>query len=306
MNASLHPLVTAVGSLSFLLECLQGTTYTLKLIQQYTNTTTATNYGNEQGIRGTSIPVRPNLDQGPFFRYPHQPHPSRYILTKTHCGGHDLSHNPSYYIISHRLFEEKCRKGNRILNNTQVKVVYNESIARRAVHLIRNPIDNIVARLHNQQKHWQRKKNRQEHLQKYNSTKEGFLAWCQYQDSMDADKQFLNDELWNLTKGVPCFAEFFRYTRWHTLAREIKQRRQGNFPVHTMYYEDFTKNWNETVDRLFEFLELSPADGAKPLEFISGKHYANYFDTHQVAQTGRFVKALAPSETWELLRHYFE
>ncbi len=118
-----------------------GTTYTLQLIQQYTNTTTATNYGNEQGVHGTSVPVHPWMENGPFFRYPEWNVPSRYILTKTHCGGTAMSPTPTDYIETARSFEIACRSGNRIVDDTKVEVVYSMDIPKRAVHLFRNPFD---------------------------------------------------------------------------------------------------------------------------------------------------------------------
>jgi len=119
-----------------------GTTYTLKLIQQYTNTTTATNYGNEQSVHGTTIPVHPWLVNGPFLRHPTWQQPPRYILTKTHCGGTTISPSPEDYIETVRSFEIGCRSGNKVVNDTRVAAItYSMDVPKRAVHLIRNPFD---------------------------------------------------------------------------------------------------------------------------------------------------------------------
>lgn len=118
-----------------------GTTYTLQLIQQYTNTTTATNYGNEQGLHGTSVPIHPWMENGPFPRYPDRNLPPRFILTKTHCGGTAMSPNPIDYVETDRSFEIACRSGNRIINDTKVDSIYGIDIPKKAVHLIRNPFD---------------------------------------------------------------------------------------------------------------------------------------------------------------------
>lgn len=118
-----------------------GTTYTLKLIQKYTNTTTATNYGNEQGKHGTSIAVHPWLENGPFPRYPTWSLPPRYILTKTHCGGTAMSPTPGDYIETVRSFEIGCRSGSKMVNDTKEDVIYGMNVPKSAVHLIRNPFD---------------------------------------------------------------------------------------------------------------------------------------------------------------------
>lgn len=118
-----------------------GTTYTLKMIQQYTSTTTATNYGNEQDVHNTSIPVHPSMTDGPFLRLLDRQLPSQYILTKTHCGGTALSSDPGDYVETTRSFEVACRSGNRIQNESKYETTYSMDIPKRAVHLLRNPFD---------------------------------------------------------------------------------------------------------------------------------------------------------------------
>lgn len=119
-----------------------GTTYTLKLIQQYTNTTTATNYGNEHSVHNKSIPVHPELANGPFLRFTDWKLPSRYILTKTHCGGTALSSDPLVYLETMRSFEVACRSGNRIDDDeNKVDTTYSMDVPKRVVHLIRSPFD---------------------------------------------------------------------------------------------------------------------------------------------------------------------
>jgi hypothetical protein len=136
------PVVNSMPEIAWLMTYPNsGTTYTLKLIQQYTNTTTATNYGNEQNIRNDSIPVHPAMKNGPFPRFLEWQLPPRYILTKTHCGGTSLSPDPLEYVETVRSFEIACRSGSRIENNGELKVTYSMDIPKRAVHLIRSPFD---------------------------------------------------------------------------------------------------------------------------------------------------------------------
>jgi hypothetical protein len=171
------------------------------------------------------------------------------------------------------------------------------------VHLIRNPFDNFVARLHLQQK----RKNKAEQMTKFNNSKEGFRAWCDSHDRRglkdELASRYMDDELWSIARDLPCHAEFIRYTWWHNLVIEVTRRRK--MPVHYLYYEDYSHDWNKTVNELFRFLELVPANGAEPLEFITGKHYGNYFEPHHLELAGRLVKMLASPESWALLSHYF-
>ena len=326
-----------------------GTTYTLKLIQQYTNTTTATNYGNEQSRHETSIPVHPGRkgEHGPYLRYTHWNLPPRYILTKTHCGGRTLSSDPREYFETTESFETACRSGNQLGGGAEggknetyqhSQVVYSMDIPKRIVHLIRNPFDvssmhtppsfmacvslpyippdqslmfcfskNIVARLHLEERRWSRSENRTNKLQLFNTTREGFRAWCMDQDrrsfKIHRKNPFLDDDVWNIAKRVPCHDELIRYTWWHNHAIEVARR--SNLPVHTFFYEDYETSWNRTVEELFRFLSLSPAQGASPLLFVPGKHYMEYYERSDTAMAERLVQTMASRETWTLLQHYF-
>jgi hypothetical protein len=169
-----------------------GTTYTLKVIQDMTNTTTATNYGgSEQTGYIPSIPIFANTD-GPFARYPQHDIPKKYILTKTHCHGKNNPETVNDFITL-------CRTGDKKFSNrTVISTSYNihhingsrqqqldekgaateagtdtDNIRsgpgqgqgikiHRIVHLIRNPFDNIVARLHYQRKRWKHELSKQD------------------------------------------------------------------------------------------------------------------------------------------------
>ncbi len=149
--------------------------------------------------------------------------------------------------------------------------------------------------------------DRSELLQTFNSTREGFRAWCYFMDSRAATQEqkshFIDTELWEIAKDVPCHAELIRYTWWHNYALELT--RLKSLPVHFLFYEDYTDNWETTVKQLFQFLDLSPALGAEPLEFISGKHYADYFDPEDIVMAKLLVETLASPEAWALLKNYF-
>ena len=269
-------------------------------------TTAATNYGNEQGPRGNSVPVRIDYALGPFYRYPSWQRPPKYILTKTHCGGTCLCANPTEYIETQRSFLIACCSGNKIMNDSKVSVTYSSDIPRLAVHLIRNPFDNIVARLHLEQKKWART-NKTEMLAQFNTSKEGFHAWCSFQDSRAFDKERIShvydEELLGLAIQLPCHAEFMRWSWWHDLARETTRRL--DIPTQQLYYENYTNNWEGTVRQLFDFLHLAPTAGADPLEFITGKHYEEYFEAIHVEIAKKIVTKLVSQETWGLLEHYF-
>eukprot|EP00536_Pseudo-nitzschia_multiseries_P007622 jgi/Psemu1/196004/e_gw1.181.13.1 len=290
-----------------------GTTYTNHLIQDYTETTTATNYGQEQDTKEESISVFTDSIDGPFFRYPSWLLPPKYILTKTHCGGEcDACQTPGSKQYNNTLdaFEVACRSGKRIFNKEKVKTTYSTDIPKRAVHLIRDPFDNIVARLHLKERRWARRDNNakyEERVEIFNKTKEGFRAYCEFRDTRSFKQErrhgILSNELLQYAKQVPCYGEFIAYTEWHNHAVALLEKK--DIPVLTLFYEDYASDWDETVGRLLSFLSLSPAKGAKAEEFIRGKHYNEFYDKEEKLAAMKLIEALSSTELWNLLRRYF-
>jgi hypothetical protein len=178
-----------------------GTTYTLKFLQSITNnTTTATNYGGtEQVGYYPSQPILPTIDYGgPYLRYPDRRISSNPIVTKSHCNPNKIRITLDDFIISCRsgnyalmngtilstVYKIRPYNNNDNNNNnnnerdTDIKTITNlDDITStnnttpindgiplaKIIHLIRNPFDNIVARLHYQRKHWMNQINRLQH-----------------------------------------------------------------------------------------------------------------------------------------------
>lgn len=150
--------------------------------------------------------------------------------------------------------------------------------------------------------------NKNEKSQMYNSTREGFRAWCLSQDRRgykfrQKSPHYLDEELWDIAKQVPCHAEVIRYTWWHNHAIEVV--RQHNIPVHTMFYEDYEINLHRTIEELLGFLALHPSQDAELLAFQGGKHYMEFFDPIDVVMAKRLVNVLASPSTWSLVERYF-
>jgi hypothetical protein len=279
-----------------------------------TNRTVATNYGQEPQKEGIPmIGFRTEFNKtGPFLLRPEMLSPETYVLTKTHCGGRCSYCGPETYIETVRSFDYKCRTGSILVKNTtKVHVTYHaEGVVERAVHLIRNPFDNLVARLHMERFQWQNKAKEdpdyQDVLTNFTDTRLGLHAWCDYMDKFrakdDERSHFIDDELSQVQQQIPCHAEFYRYVQWHNLALEVTRRRR--IPVYTLFYEDYTTNFDKAVGELLDFLQLKPMQPAP--EFVSGKHYEEYFDKRERKAVAKLMWELASPETWDLLRHYVE
>lgn len=294
----------------------EGTSYTSKLVKIVTGYKTASNYfGAEHGrnVSGFCTPVFPVSSQGPFWTDPNDDQfqtPSRgYVLTKSHCGARCVSCKPDDYIENHQLFLKDCLKTEYIVRNgnggvTKMKGHYDKKLVSRAVHLIRDPFDNIVSRFHLAHKHSERRKELK-FLAKYPKSKEGFRDYCkdigmEFRREEKRSKFF--DDFFDEVKNVPCHADFFKYLQWHNLA--FTTTWELGIPTMILHYENYTYNFNGTKDALLEFLEQE--DNHDPPDFIRGKTYRNYFMKEEVQAVFSMFSKVALRETWIHTKHYFD
>lgn len=304
-----------------------GTSYTIHAIRELTNTTTATNYGLEGLIRDEeSVPVFPGEYglNGPYLELIPGKTTSipKLILTKTHCGGYPTILNPEKYILSSRAFLRWCLTGKRGVYSTSSSssefgatpiiesqpVNYQQDVVKRVVHLIRNPLDNIVARFHNERYKFERLKD-EEWLVQYPNNKRGFRKWCR---SLDDDSNALAESPWldkdivAAFEGVPCRAEFFRYIQWHNHAFTVTQLDLG-VPSMVLHYEDYSTRYADVTKQLMEFLELKPVEVAAVPEFIPHKVYGHYYySKEQTRAIATLVKEYSMKTTWQYLARYFD
>lgn len=220
--------------------------------------------------------------------------------------GYCIRCSPNRYVLDKKAFDKACRTGNKIVdgNYSDAGTVV-EIEPKKAVHVFRNVFDNVVARLHMQRKNWESHGDKDNHLSRFESNMEGFRRWCQYIDSStkkDLESTLLDDETKRLYNLVPCRAEFFRYTHWHNRAMQVVEQRK--LPVHYLFYENYTINFNETVEELLDFIELPAV--REPPPFIPGKVYPEYFTSEEKQNAARLVRHVATDEVWSLIKHYFE
>jgi Sulfotransferase domain len=245
-----------------------------------------------------------NYPNGPFLRYPDGDY-SEYVLTKSHCTGYCMRCTPERYVLTAGQFEEGCRSGNKLIEGKTVDVnqSYPSYLPKKVVHVIRNPFDNIVGRLHHQRKNWEHYGGYDIYLKLFSNTSRGFAKWCKFLDYSQHDSTTKSMLLDNFTKElfglVPCAPDFYRYVQWHNLAIEASKDR----PVYTLFYENYTDSFNETVSQLLDFVKLQPVNTPPPFE--AGKTYPDYFSEDERYFTAELVRYLATAETWKLVQHYF-
>jgi hypothetical protein len=283
------------------------------LTRELTNTTTGTNYALEGDIKDKpSIPIHENAaEAGPFLELTPSRNttvPNTYILTKTHCGGYCADCvRPEEYIETPRSFLISCLSGRKAYwdDNGELTVkegvVYDASLVKKAVHVIRNPLDNAVARFHLEYKRHERIEDEEwTKTHPYNQT--GFLRWCEDFDGKPELKRsrWIDPKVSSLMEGVPCHQEFFRYVQWHNLAFTIT--RDMGIPTLMIHYQDYRDNMEQTTTRLLSFLEL-PRNGEGET-FHHGKEYRDYYTPEQRQAIKAFIKEYATEETWKSVKDY--
>ena len=185
------------------------------------------------------------------------------------------------------------------MNRTHVH--YSSTRVKRAIHLVRHPFNNIVARFHLE---FNNHKSVGDFTTQFPSNRSGFRAWCQDLDQRYHRKESKTDlisfEIKSYFDGVPCHSEFFRYAQWHNLALQVTETL--NIPTHFLYYEDYQEDFESTLDGILQFLELERVGKASP--FISGKAYDEYYTKEEQLLAMDLVKAVSTPQTWALLQRY--
>lgn len=267
---------------------------------------TGSNYASDWDVL---IPIEEESMHGPFFHRPDMPHPE-YVLTKTHCTGYCDDCGPEDYVVtSTKQFTNGCATSSIPDPRTGIKqkAEYSSTIPVKIVHLLRNPFDNLVSRLHLEIKKRPEFSNlTDDDRHSLLSSKEGFLSWCVYVDTKfekeEKHTNLFSEDLKQIFKELPCHADWFRYIQWHNYA--ISMIDDLDIPTHTMYYEDYDTKYNVTVDTLFNFLSLERINN--PLDFIAGKSYHSFFTKENFQAAIRLVQTLATPKSWELIKHYFD
>jgi len=139
-----------------------GTSYTMHLVAQSSNTSFATNYGNKVTPPEAphSLSIYPRRPEGPFWpglsgiMSTPRPLPDKYVITKTHCGSYCAKCGPDAYLETPETFLQKCAGGQAWLmtpakqrRNYDVEYPPQDRV-QKVIHLYRNPLHNIIARYH--------------------------------------------------------------------------------------------------------------------------------------------------------------
>jgi len=301
-----------------------GTSFTIHMTRELSNTTTATNYGGEGEIRDK--PSTPIYADGPFLELiPGRTTelPTSYILTKTHCNKNSycVYCSPNKFVLSPDSFVLGCRSGRKLvwkrddngkvnkMEVIRINTSYKLDEVKKAVHMIRDPFDNLVSRFHNRYNAAVQTNSKQSEkfIHNFPNNIAGFQAWCESIDKNN-EKLGLEDQLNKAIgtrlplKNIPCISELFRYVQWHNHAFSvIKYHKIDSLIVH---YEEYENHYDDVVNNLFSFLELS-RQRKERYPFDLGKSYKDYYEKEQILHFTKAAQKISSAETWEHLKRYF-
>ena len=267
-----------------------GTTYTMYNAQAISNMSVATSYDNELQYPGKPLFVgKPN--KSPFLSSNALEKPPL-VLTKSHCHCYWAQCTPLRAYKG--AFEKMCLAIFTHVNNRTRQTKY-DGVPAKVVHLVRDPFDNLVARMH-----WY------DHGGNFSANEAGFRQWCIIADSLSdgnvtsnlQDRYNVSDEI---IYNLPCLADWWRYVEWHNNA--LFMLATNDYPALTIYYEDYSRDYQATIDSLFDFMESDQV--MPPLPFIANKTYHSYFSDETKLLAAQFVKQVATPRCWRILRRYF-
>jgi hypothetical protein len=329
-----------------------GTSYTIQNTMAISQLSTATNYATEMAHQkldtsdlqlvpiqaAESVPGSPPRPDaalnGPWKFNDKLPLPPSRVLCKTHCGGYDDNASVAHSVLTSDAFQKKCtetlQKKDKAIPDLYHNVLRRnyemDGLVDSALHLIRDPFDNVVSRFHLALKHQQmgiRLWDEAQHEAGAQPVEQGIQKWC---DGIDA--LFWNVEetstIWNDRSQlasyipeetlallpynpipylhIPCHGEFFRYAQWHDLAMKLID--QKKLPVLVVHYETYETNYNRTVKQIMKFLEQEWVHS--PIPFQTGKTYRDvYFTADQQDSVKAMIKEIVEPATWKALRGYF-
>ena len=302
--SSEHPLPTKPEVAWLMSYPNSGTSYTLRVVHEASRFATASNYGhNVDEVTGMPIPLYDSVEQGPFLHHGHIPPAESFILTKTHCGGRCTNCPLSKSLETVDSFSDLCMSGTVITNHTTitkgVRLKYDQHV-KRAIHLIRDPFDNVVARFH---------LDNHGHPTEGYDDRAAFQEYCKDRDvlyqAVDLDMSQITHDVKALFPGLPCYDQFYQYAQWHSLAIETINNKEPPIRSMVFHYDRYQSNFDASLQELLEFLGLKQEKSALT-PFIAGKTYHEYFTADERHQAWELMKAVASPEAWELMKRYLE
>jgi Sulfotransferase domain len=275
-----------------------GTSYTLKNAQLLSGKIVGTNYEAESKARRPLFEQAPDVEEegsltavlGPFIVNASFAR-TDVVLTKTHC-----NMKPDF-----ASFERSCRSVRKVVNRTSVEAgAYSIDRVTGAVHLIRNPLDNVVARMHHGINKY-RGVLPNATLDTFTNDRDGFHNWCRFLDStFGRIRILLPNATQSILPSIPCHSDFLHYIGWHNFALDFV--RVHHLPYHVLHYEDYGSDFHATASQLLDFLGLEAA--GEPAPFVAGKSYLDFYDDSEMVAIYELLSRTCSPPLWKLVQWY--
>jgi hypothetical protein len=250
----------------------------------------------EEGCRSVYGPTKKVQDMMEDF---YQPPKS----TSTGMFGKNADHNAEKNDGSQGSGAEDGANGEAAVD----KYIIPRSKVAKVVHLIRDPISNVVSRFHEYRRLKLGFPDRSEE-----TDREEFRDWCKKMDSdvelmaSIADSFLITSKIKEVMKDVPCHSEFFKYVAWHNHVVDMIWNK--NYKSLTIYYEDYAKEERTQAEELATFAEesLVSADSIPSIMLlITVRMYKSYLTDAEIQSVEIFVRTMAYPNTMQLLERYF-
>ena len=184
-----------------------------------------------------------------------------------------------------------------------IHYVYDYSEVDRAIHLIRDPFDNMVARFHYDATQLVRA-DPEQWADRYTYDAKGFANLCADASLSNAEHKDtrIDPQVLELIEDIPCHLDLFRYVQWHNLAF-VATDDSLQVPTLVINYEDYSSDFEGTLRSMLDFLELPNSGNYEP--FVRGKSYRDYFTDDQIDRMRQATMILSLPITWHHLERYF-
>jgi hypothetical protein len=226
-------------------------------------------------------------------------------IIQTHCGMRCAFCPPEKYSESSYSFRRRCltTKWMKLQDDGSFERTFSQYKPDRiakAIHLFRDPFSNIVSRFHLELEISGRAASQ------YDRTRDGFRNYCASIDDLHASNEkkmiFLDDEVLNVIRKVPCHGDFILYIEWHNLA--FSTAGDLNLPTFVLHFESYSTRYNTTVKELLQFLELEQK--SEPTVFGPELVAYDYFTSDERAALKEAYQLMASAQTWMHISQYFD
>jgi len=174
----------------------------------------------------------------------------------------------------------------------------------KAIHLVRDPFDNVVSRFrfNRKIKSLSTKDENKNVTTSEEELRDKFRSACLDRESdfflkgQGIIRSFM-PEFQQKVKKIPCFIEFFKYANWHNSV--FAMTKDMSLETLVFHYDAFNENMGES---LTTFLDLTQ-HGSAPI-FHSGRNHRQYFTSDEVDVISNVLEQMSSTETWSEIKRY--